>query len=306
VEFQVFADRAGQTVHLFERECSVQRRHQKIIEETPSCALTPEMRARMGDVAVRAARAVGYVSAGTVEFLVDANRSFYFLEMNTRLQVEHPITEMVTGVDLVALQVRVAAGEPLPIRQEEIEPRGHAVECRIYAEDPENGFLPSPGRLSDFRVPGGVGVRMDAGVYPGAEVSVYYDPIIGKLLAWAEDRERAIARMRRALREMVVKGIRTNVKFLDRVFQHPAFLAGDYDTHLLRDFDAAGRGASDRETEDLAIAVAVLHASASNGSAGGPRSPGPASGGRGPRVPGGASAWRSVSRARALARGGRG
>jgi acetyl-CoA carboxylase biotin carboxylase subunit len=306
VEFQVFADRAGHTLHLFERECSVQRRHQKIIEETPSLALTPALRARMGEVAVRAARAVGYVGAGTVEFLVDADRSFYFLEMNTRLQVEHPITEMVTGVDLVALQIRVAAGEPLALRQEDLVQRGHAVECRIYAEDPDHGFLPSPGRITDFRVPGGAGVRLDAGVYPGAEVPVYYDPIIGKLVTWAEDRESAIARMRRALGEMVVGGIRSNVRFLDRVLQHPRFLSGDYDTHLLRDWDGAPPGAPDGEVEDLATAVAVLHVARSNG-AGAP-TPGPATGpaARGPRIPGGTSPWRSVSRARALARGGRG
>jgi acetyl-CoA carboxylase biotin carboxylase subunit len=301
VEVQVLGDRHGNAVHLFERECSVQRRHQKIIEETPSCALDGAMRARMGEVAVQAARAVGYEGAGTIEFLVDADRNFYFLEMNTRLQVEHPVTEMVTGVDLVRLQVEVAAGEPIPFRQEDLSQRGHAIECRIYAEDPDRNFLPSPGWIRDLRIPGGIGVRFDLGVTSGAEVTVHYDPLIGKLVVWGETREVAIARMRRALAELVIKGIRTNVAFLDRVLVHPRFASGDYDTHLLAQGGLA-KPPEAGEERDLALAVAAIDAWL--GSEGDGATPsGPTA--HGPRVPGGTSPWRLVSRMRALRRGGR-
>jgi acetyl-CoA carboxylase biotin carboxylase subunit len=300
VEVQVLGDRHGNVVHLFERECSVQRRHQKIIEETPSCALDGAMRARMGEVAVRAARAVDYEGAGTIEFLVDADRNFYFLEMNTRLQVEHPVTEMVTGVDLVRLQVEVAAGAPIPFRQEDLSPRGHAIECRIYAEDPDRNFLPAPGRIRDLRIPGGIGVRFDLGVYAGAEVTVHYDPLIGKLIVWGETREIAIARMRRALGELVVKGIRNNVAFLDRVLAHPRFVSGDYDTHLLAQGGLA-KPPETAEERDLAIAVAAIDAWLASNGDGAARPSGPAA--QGPRVAGGASPWRLVSRMRALRRG---
>jgi acetyl-CoA carboxylase biotin carboxylase subunit len=233
VEVQVFADRQGHTIYLGERECSVQRRHQKVIEETPSPIVDGEMRRRMGEVAVRAAQAVSYVGAGTVEFLVDAHRNFYFLEMNTRLQVEHPVTEWCTGLDLVKLQIEVAAGAPLPIAQGDVAPRGHAIEARIYAEDPERNFMPSPGRIQALRLPAGPFTRDDGAVYPGYTVPIYYDPMISKLSAWAPDRAQAIERLRRALSEYVVTGIATNVQYLRRVLGHDDFRRGDYDTSFL-------------------------------------------------------------------------
>ncbi|MBV8771133.1 MAG: acetyl-CoA carboxylase biotin carboxylase subunit, partial [Deltaproteobacteria bacterium] len=196
IEVQVFADQRGNTVHLFERECSLQRRHQKVVEESPSPFVTPAMRSAMGEVAVKAARAVNYVGAGTIEFLADADHNFYFLEMNTRIQVEHPVTELVTGIDLVKLQIRVAAGEPLPFAQDELRQRGWALECRVYAEDPAAGFAPAPGKIQTMRLPDGPGIRIDAGVYEGAEVPIFYDPMICKLIAWGHDRDEAIARMR--------------------------------------------------------------------------------------------------------------
>jgi acetyl-CoA carboxylase biotin carboxylase subunit len=233
VEIQVFADQHGNTIHLFERECSVQRKHQKVVEETPSAIVTPEMRAAMGEVAVKAARAVGYVGAGTVEFLVDAHRNFYFLEMNTRLQVEHPITELRTGLDLVRWQIEVARGAPLPLRQEEVQSRGHAIEARINAEDPQLDFLPSPGLIRYLRLPDGPGTRVDAGVYAGYTVPMAYDSMIAKLIVWADTRELAIARMKRALSEFVLTGITTNVGFLREVVGHQEFTSGDYDTGFL-------------------------------------------------------------------------
>jgi acetyl-CoA carboxylase biotin carboxylase subunit len=231
IEFQVLADGTGKAVHLFERECSVQRRHQKIIEETPSPLMTEELREEMGEAAVKAARACGYVNAGTIEFLVDADRRFYFLEMNTRLQVEHPITEMITGVDLVAKQIEIAAGGTL--RGFAPERRGHAVECRIYAEDPWNGFIPSPGLVRRLAVPGGPGIRDDSGVYAGFTIPLEYDPLISKLVAWGESRERALARMRRALEEYQIVGIRTNIPYLRRILAHPDFAKGRYDTQFI-------------------------------------------------------------------------
>jgi acetyl-CoA carboxylase biotin carboxylase subunit len=230
IEIQVFGDQQGNAVHLFERDCSVQRRNQKVIEEAPSPALDDGLRAAMGEVAVRAARSVGYVGAGTIEMLFDqASKSFYFLEMNTRLQVEHPVTELITGVDLVRWQILVAGGAPLPLLQEQIQRRGAAIECRVYAEDPVK-FLPSPGTITSLRVPSGPGVRDDSGVLAGSVISVYYDPMISKLCTWAADRPAAIDRMRRALDEYHVGGIRTNLAFHRRVMRHPPFLAGDYDT----------------------------------------------------------------------------
>ncbi len=230
VEIQVFADEHGNCIHLGERECSVQRRQQKVIEESPSCILDEDMRASMGEVAVRAAKAVNYRGAGTVEFLVDAKRNFYFLEMNTRLQVEHPVTELVSGLDLVRMQILVARGEELHLVQDQVVRRGHAIEARVYAEDPARGFMPSPGRISYLRAPSGPGVRDDSGVYTGWVVPQFYDPMISKLLAWAPTREQAIERLRRALGEYTVHGITVNLHYLERVLDHPAFRSGDYDT----------------------------------------------------------------------------
>jgi len=257
VEVQVFADTQGHTLHLGERDCSVQRRHQKVIEETPSPIVDAAMRARMGEVAVKAARAVGYVGAGTIEFLVDQDRSFYFLEMNTRLQVEHPITELVTGLDLVRLQLQVAQGQPLGLEQEQVVRRGAAIECRIYAEDPVR-FFPSPGRITRLDVPAGPNVRDDSGVYPGAEISIYYDPLISKLATWADTREHALDRMLRALSEYVIRGIKTNIPFHRRVLHHPAFRRGEYDTSFIDRYKAELTGAT--ETPDARATVAVVAA----------------------------------------------
>ncbi|HET9913629.1 MAG TPA: acetyl-CoA carboxylase biotin carboxylase subunit [Anaerolineales bacterium] len=231
VEFQVFGDRHGNLLHLFERECSVQRRHQKIIEETPSPLLTSELRDEMGKAAVEAARAVGYYNAGTVEFIVDPDtHKFYFLEMNTRLQVEHPITELVVGLDLVHWQIRVAAGENFPFTQSHFTQRGHAIECRIYAEDPANGFLPSTGRLLQFVEPRGPGIRVDSGFAAVDEVTHFYDPLLAKLIVHAEDRASAIQRMQAALKDFVVHGVVTNIDFLQAVITHPDFANGKVST----------------------------------------------------------------------------
>jgi acetyl-CoA carboxylase biotin carboxylase subunit len=258
VEIQVFADQAGNTVHLNERECSAQRRHQKVVEETPSPILTPEMRSAMGEVAVRAAKAVGYVGAGTVEFLVDRHRNFYFLEMNTRLQVEHPVTEWVTGLDLVSWQIRVARGEALGFRTE--PPRGHSIEVRVYAEDPARNFMPSPGRITYLRVPAGPSVRDDSGVYPGYTVPTVYDPMISKLSVWAPSRPEAIARARRALSEYVVKGITTNIRYLRAILAHPEFVGGNYDTGFLPRAHAALLGRHDHVLQEAALLAAVVDA----------------------------------------------
>ena len=233
VEFQVLADTLGGAVHVFERECSIQRRHQKIIEEAPSPALDAGLRKRMGAAAVAAVRASGYVNAGTVEFLLDEDGDFYFLEVNTRLQVEHPITEMCTGLDLVRLQIQVAAGEPLGFTQRELVSRGHAIECRIYAEDPATGFMPSPGRVLVAETPSGPGVRYDSGVRSGDEVPVHYDPILGKLVVHAETRKAAIDRMIRALGDCVILGVQTPIGFLAEVLDSAPFRAGDTSTGFL-------------------------------------------------------------------------
>ncbi|HEY7528578.1 MAG TPA: acetyl-CoA carboxylase biotin carboxylase subunit, partial [Candidatus Deferrimicrobiaceae bacterium] len=233
VEIQLLGDRHGNYVHLCERECSIQRRHQKVIEESPSVIVTPEMRAAMGKVAIEAARSVRYEGAGTCEFLVDAKRSFYFLEMNTRLQVEHPVTEMVTGIDIVKEQIRVAAGEALSIRQEDVRQTGHAIECRVYAEDPDRNFFPCPGLITSLRTPGGPGVRDDSGVFEGFEIPIYYDPIISKLVAWGRDRAEAIARMKRALTEYVVTGVKTTIPFHIRVMNNRHFIEGNFDTNFI-------------------------------------------------------------------------
>jgi len=235
VEIQVLGDREGNVVHLFERDCSIQRRHQKVIEEAPSPSpkATPELIAQMGAVAVQAAKAVGYHSAGTIEFLLSQTGEFYFLEMNTRLQVEHPITELITGRDLVREQVRIAAGEPLGYTQNDIKRNGHAIEARIYAEDPDMNFMPSPGKIEILRVPSGPGVRDDSGAYEGATISSFYDPLISKLSTWGSTRAEALARMKRALREYVVCGIKTNLPFHLRLMDHPDFISGDYDTGFI-------------------------------------------------------------------------
>ena len=259
VEIQVLADTHGNAVHLFERECSIQRRHQKVIEESPSPFLTPELREGMGSLAVALVRRVGYVNAGTIEFLVDQDRNPWFLEMNTRLQVEHPVTEMVTGEDLVKLQIRIAQGEKLPFRQEDLVQRGHAIECRVYAEDPDQGFLPSPGRILALRPPGGPGVRDDSGVYEGYEVPIHYDPLISKLVVYGYSRRDAILRMRRAVREYRVLGIKTTLPFLERVLHHPAFLSGDFDTTFVEQVFAEADRKRERPLE-VAVAAAALAA----------------------------------------------
>ncbi len=234
IEFQVFGDTHGRYVHLFERECSIQRRHQKVLEETPSPFLDDVLRVRMGEAAVAAARAIGYRGAGTIEFIVGADREFYFMEMNTRLQVEHPVTEMVTGEDLVEWQLRVAGGEPLPLLQSEIHSAGHAIEVRLCAEDPASDFLPQGGRIGLLRAPRtGEDVRLETGVREGDEVSVFYDPMIAKLVAWGADRAEAARRMRSALEETAILGVKTNLAFLERVVRHPAFLAGETDTAFI-------------------------------------------------------------------------
>jgi acetyl-CoA carboxylase biotin carboxylase subunit len=235
IEIQIFGDKHGNLIHLGERECSVQRRHQKVIEESPSAlvSVTPGMRERMGEAAIHAARAAGYYNAGTVEFLADNSGSFYFLEMNTRLQVEHPLTELVTGLDLVRLQIEIAAGGRLPFTQEQIALRGAAIECRIYAEDPANNFYPSPGRIVQLAEPAGPGVRVDSGIYPGWTVPLDYDPMLAKLIVWADTREHAIERMLRALDEYYVAGIKTNIPLFRLILQDPAFRSGDLHTGYL-------------------------------------------------------------------------
>lgn len=260
VEFQVLGDSTGTVIHLGERECSIQRRHQKVVEESPSPILTPDLRARMGETAVRAARSCGYTNAGTVEFLVDGQRNFYFLEMNTRLQVEHPITEMRTGLDLVALQLQVAAGEALPFGQDDVRWTGHAIECRICAEDPDNNYMPSTGTISHLRPPQGVGIREDRGVNEGGEVSVHYDPMMSKLIAWAPSRLEAIDRMKRALLEYQILGVRTNIPLLLFIMQHEVFRRGDYTTHFLEEyFTPAGLPRGSAQTRKaIAILTALL------------------------------------------------
>jgi len=233
IEFQIMGDSHGRVVHLGERDCSIQRRHQKLIEEAPSPALTPALRQAMGDAAVRGARAIDYVGAGTIEMLLNEDESFYFMEMNTRIQVEHPVTEMCTGVDLVREQIRTAAGLPLTLPDHVIQLRGHAIECRINAEDPARNFAPSPGTIATFHPPGGPGVRVDTHMYAGYRVPPFYDSLLMKLIVHAATRDEAIARMRRALAETVIEGVHTTLPFLQAVMDHPAFIAGDVDTRFL-------------------------------------------------------------------------
>jgi acetyl-CoA carboxylase biotin carboxylase subunit len=233
IEMQIFADEHGNAVYVGERECSIQRRHQKVVEEAPSPIVDPDMRRRMGEVAVRVAEAAGYTNAGTVEFLVDAKKTFYFLEMNTRLQVEHPVTELVTGLDLVHLQIRIAAGERLPFTQDDVQIRGHAIECRIYAEDPDNNYFPSPGKITLLLSPSGPGIRRDSGMYEGWTVPMDYDPLLAKLIGYGSDRDLAIGRLTRALDEYFVGGIKTNISLFRRILRDPDFRAAKLDTGFL-------------------------------------------------------------------------
>jgi acetyl-CoA carboxylase biotin carboxylase subunit len=261
IEFQIMADQFGNVIHLGERECSIQRRHQKLIEESPSPFLANDdpLRQRMGAVAIQAARAVDYANAGTIEFLVDKDRNFYFLEMNTRLQVEHPVTETVTGIDIVAEQIRVAFGWPLSRKQEDIRWRGAAIECRINAEDPYNDFLPSSGRITLTQPPTGPGVRIDTGVYAGFEISPYYDPLISKMIVWGETRPQAVVRMRRALEEYRIVGVRTNIPFHQTMMDTYPFISGKYDTRFVEEQFSILDAAENRELYlDIAALMATL------------------------------------------------
>ncbi len=234
IEFQVLGDSYGHIIHLGERDCSVQRRNQKVVEEAPSAALTPELREKMGEVAVKAARAAGYYSAGTVEFLLDKHYNFYFMEMNTRIQVEHPVTELVTGIDLIKEQIRIAAGEKLALAQEDVVIRGHAIECRINSEDPSKNFMPVPGKIVAYLPPGGPGVRVDSAVYEGYVIPPFYDSMIGKLIVWGKDREEAIARMQRALQEFVIEGVPTTIPFHLKVLNNAFFRSGEVYTNFIQ------------------------------------------------------------------------
>jgi acetyl-CoA carboxylase biotin carboxylase subunit len=260
IEIQVFSDKHGKHVHLGERECSIQRRHQKVIEECPSPINSTELRQKMGECAVLVAKAVDYVGAGTVEFLVsDLDKSFYFLEMNTRLQVEHPVTELVTRIDLVREQINVAYGERLSFAQEDVNWDGHAIECRVYAEDPENNFLPSPGKITRLRLPQGSGVRDDGGIYEGSEISIYYDPMISKLAVYGRNRSEAIERMRRALREYEVGGIKTTLPFFREVMEDAEFVEGNLDTGFIGRFNERRNApAATKVEKDLTLIAAVL------------------------------------------------
>jgi len=255
IEFQILSDKYGNTVHLFERECSVQRRHQKVVEETPSPLLTPEVRSKMGSCAVAAANAAQYEGAGTIEFIMDEQLNFYFLEMNTRLQVEHPITERVVGVDLVKEQIRIAEGFKLPFSQEELSQSGHAIECRIYAEDTDNNFMPNPGTITHVTEPYGLGVRCDGYVYEGYTIPIYYDPLISKLIVWGRTRDEAIERMRRALYEYKITGVKTTIRFLERIMDTPDFRTGEYNTHFIEKNSGflLSPGSCDRTCEDIAM-----------------------------------------------------
>ena len=255
IEMQIIADEHGNCVWLGERECSVQRRHQKVVEESPSPIVDPDMRRRMGEIAVRAAQAAKYHNAGTIEFLVDKDKNFYFLEMNTRLQVEHPVTEFVTGLDLVQLQIHIAAGEKLPFTQDEVKMRGHAIECRVYAEDPDNNFFPSPGRITRLISPSGPGIRRDSGMYEGWTVPLEYDPLLAKLIGYAQTRDEAIARLQRALVEYFVGGIKTNISLFRRILRDSDFQAGNIDTGFLDRLLKKPPIVPGREAEEIQIAA---------------------------------------------------
>lgn len=258
VEFQIMADTHGNVLHIFDRECSVQRRHQKVIEEAPCAVLTPELREKMAASAIKAAKACDYIGAGTIEFMVDKNMDFYFLEMNTRLQVEHPVSEMISGVDLVAMQILVAEGKELPFKQEDLKINGHAIECRIYAEDPVDNFLPSTGLLKKHRVPTGSGIRVDAGVEEGQQITINYDPMISKLSVHGPDRETARKRMLRALNEYEIAGCKTTIPFCEFTLNHSAFIEAKYDTHFVPDHFTPELMQPKQEVEQVALAAAVL------------------------------------------------
>ena len=273
IEIQVLADEHSNTVYLGERECSLQRRHQKVVEEAPSPAVDSEMRRKMGEVAVRVAQAAGYTNAGTVEFLVDQQKNFYFLEMNTRLQVEHPVTELVTGLDLVHLQIRIANGEPLPITQKDVTIRGHAIECRIYAEDPDNNYFPSPGKITLLLLPSGPGIRRDSGMYEGWTVPMDYDPLLAKLIGYGTDREMAISRLNRALNEYFVGGIKTNISLFRRILNHPDFHAAKIDTGFLdrmlkQQKDPSANPQADAEATEVAVIAAGMFTALGSAAAG--------------------------------------
>src|SRR5450432_264127 len=286
IEMQVLADEHGNTVYLGERECSLQRRHQKVLEECPSPAVTAEMRQRMGEVAVRVAQAAKYANAGTIEFLADNTGNFYFLEMNTRLQVEHPVTEQVTGLDLVQLQIRIAAGEKLPFVQADVKLRGHAIECRVYAEDPANDYFPSPGEITLLSEPAGPGIRVDSGIYEGWNVPLEYDPLLAKLIGHCESRQQAVGRLNRALDEYVVGGVKTNLALFRQILSDPEFLAGKTDTGLIGRLRAAS---SADDSEIAVIAAGILHAMDSGRKPGLEKSAGAAS-----------SNWEKVARSEGL------
>jgi len=258
IEIQVLGDEHGNIVHLFERECSVQRRHQKVVEEAPSSVLTPDIRERMGKCAVDVARSVNYTGAGTVEFILDENLDFFFLEMNTRLQVEHPVTELITGIDLVKEQIKIASGEALTFTQEELKINGHAIELRVYAEDPKNNFLPDIGTLQTYKTPKGNGVRVDDGFEQGMEIPIYYDPMIAKLITFGKDRDEAIKRMVRAIDEYEITGIETTLGFGKFVMQHEAFTSGNFDTHFVNKYFDAGSAEKTKETEALIAALVAV------------------------------------------------
>lgn len=258
IEFQIMADTHGNIVHVFDRECSIQRRHQKVIEEAPSVLLSEELRAEMAKSAIMAAKSCDYVGAGTIEFLVDRNMDFFFLEMNTRLQVEHPVTEMISGIDLVAAQIAVAEGKELPFKQKDIVKLGHSIECRIYAEDPENNFLPSTGLLHKHRIPSGTGIRVDAGVEEGQAVTINYDPMISKLTVFGKDREDARKKMLRALNEYEISGCKTTIPFCEYTLSHEAFISGKYDTHFVKDHFQTEKIKTGVDSEVLALVGSLL------------------------------------------------
>jgi acetyl-CoA carboxylase biotin carboxylase subunit len=255
IEIQVLGDTHGNIVHLFERECSVQRRHQKVIEEAPSSVLTPEIRKEMGRCAVLVAKACDYVGAGTVEFLLDENKNFYFLEMNTRLQVEHPVTEQITGLDLVKEQIKIARGEKLSFKQDDLKITGHAIEIRVYAEDPENNFLPDIGKLATYKIPQGLGVRVDDGYEEGMDIPIYYDPMISKLITFGKDRQEAITRMLRAIDDYIITGPKTTLSFCKFTLQHEAFISGNFDTHFVKKYFSPDKLHSQTEDEEKIAAL---------------------------------------------------
>ncbi|HZQ67010.1 MAG TPA: acetyl-CoA carboxylase biotin carboxylase subunit [Terriglobales bacterium] len=299
IEMQVLADEHGNCVYLGERECSIQRRHQKVLEESPSPLVDPDMRRRMGEIAVRVAKAGNYTNAGTVEFLSDQHKNFYFLEMNTRLQVEHPVTELITGLDLVHLQIRIAAGEKLPFTQNDIQIRGHAIECRIYAEDPDNNYFPSPGKISLLLAPAGPGIRRDSGMYEGWNVPIDYDPLLAKLIGYGTDRQQAISRLVRALNEYFVGGIKTNISLFRRILHDPDFNAGKLDTGFLDRLLKTPPEPAKREDADVAAIAAGLFAMLEPGAISSSATALPANG-HAPQANGASSSWKRSARLEAL------